>query len=191
MLEGVITDIASANWDGLIEAAYAELSGREDGLAICVASHQLQDQGTKPKLVKFHGCAVSASNDPGYFSELIVARSAQIADWGSSNKTAAIKDYLKGLIGQKRTFMLGLSAQDYNIQNLFREARDTLGWIWDQGAPAYLFSEDQLGAKQDDLLENVYRDQYNGAQRAAIEKSSVIRAFCKGTSPCSPSSGVY
>ena len=75
--------------------------------------------------------------------------------------------------------MLGLSAQDYNIQNLFREARDTLNWGWDPGAPAYLFSEDQLGAKQDDLLENVYRDQYNGAQRATIENGSVIRAFAK------------
>ena len=179
MLEGVVTDIASANWDGLIEAAYAELTGGEDGLAVCVTSQQLQDQGARPKLIKFHGCAVNAKNDPQHFTDLIVARSAQIANWGSSLRTAAIKDYLKGLIGQKRTLMLGLSAQDFNIQNLFREARDTLSWIWDQDAPAYLFSEDKLGAKQDDLLENVYRNQYNGAQRANIKDGSVIRAFAK------------
>ncbi len=179
MIEGVITDIASANWDDLIERAYADLSDKEDGLAICVASHQLQDQGTKPKLIKFHGCAASAKDNPNYFSELIVARSAQIADWGSSHKTIAIKDYLKGLIGQKRTLMLGLSAQDYNIQYLFREARDTLSWTWESDAPAYLFSEDQLGAKQDDLLENVYRAQYNGPKRATIKNGSVIRAFAK------------
>ena len=42
-----------------------------------------------------------------------------------------------------------------------------------------MFSEDQLGAKQGDLLENVYKDQYNGAQRTVIDDRSVIRAFAK------------
>jgi len=179
LLEGVVTDIATANWDGLIEAAYSALAGGDDGLAVCVTSQQLQDQGTKPKLIKFHGCAISAKNDPANFLELIIARSAQLSDWGSGAKTAAIKSYLKGVISQKRTLMLGLSAQDFNIQYLFREARDILSWTWTSDAPAYVFSEDQLGAKQSDLLENVYRDQYDGAQRAVIENHSVIRAFAK------------
>ena len=178
VLEGAVSEIASANWDGLIEKAYAELAGNVDGLAVCVASTQLQDQGNKPKLVKFHGCAPSARDDPDRFRALIVARSAQLSDWGSQDRSG-MKTHLTALIGERRTLMLGLSAQDFDIQHLFREARDKLSWTWNEADPAYLFSEDRLGATQDDLLENVYRGQYDGSSRQDIAERSVIRAFAK------------
>jgi len=179
VIEGVITNIASANWDGLIEKAYGELANDQAGLAVCVSSSQLQDIGPQPKLLKFHGCAVLARQNPEEFHDLLVARSSQIAGWGATAKTQAISAYLKVLVGQSRTLMLGLSVQDFNIQQLFHDASTTLGWEWNSENPAFLFSEDKLGGNQDALLENMYPRIYDGENRDEIGNKSVIRAFAK------------
>lgn len=177
--EGIIDEIASANWDGLVEKAYAAISGGGDSLAVCVKSDDLQQAAQKPKLVKFHGCAIRAKQDPDQYRDLIVARSAQLHDWGKNDATKGVKSHLVSVIGERPTLMLGLSAQDTNIKELFTQARDVLNWPWPGDQPSYIFSEDKLGGSQDDLLELVYKDAYDGPQRAIISESSVIRAYAK------------
>lgn len=179
VLEGVIGKVASANWDGLIERAYQELAGQCDGLAVCVESTHLQEAGLRPKLIKFHGCAVLAREDPDQYHDLITARSSQLAQWGTRPRTGAISEDLKLQVQQFRTLMLGLSAQDSNIQKLFEAARQQLAWGWDPNNPAFVFSEDQLGGNQDALLENMYPNVYEGDRREEIASGSVIRAFAK------------
>lgn len=142
ILEGVVGNVASANWDGLIEKAYLELAGQREGLAVCVESAHLQQAGLRPKLLKFHGCAVLAREDPDNFYELIIARSSQLAQWGTRPRTGAISEDLKLQVQQFRTLMLGLSAQDFNIQKLFEAARQQLAWQWNANNPAFVFSED-------------------------------------------------
>src|SRR5258708_7802400 len=59
-LEGCAADIATANWDGLIEIALEKLSGRGRVLRVCVLGEDLRIEPLRSNLYKFHGCAVRA-----------------------------------------------------------------------------------------------------------------------------------
>lgn len=61
--EGALFEIASANWDALIEKASMELNGGDQPIAICLKGEDLQAGANQPKLVKFHGCAKCALED--------------------------------------------------------------------------------------------------------------------------------
>ena len=68
VLEGAVTTIASANWDGFIEAAITRLSlGAPGLLKVVIDSDQLRDAAGRPKLLKFHGCIIQATQNPGVF----------------------------------------------------------------------------------------------------------------------------
>ena len=56
----------------------------------------------------------------------------------------------------KPTLMLGLSAQDAIFNLVFATAAVRMPWPWPGVRPAYVFSEDALGASQEGLLKNVY-----------------------------------
>jgi hypothetical protein len=58
-LEGVIPQIASANWDGLLEAAAIELGQRETLYRVCVTGADFRGPPAAARLLKFHGCALS------------------------------------------------------------------------------------------------------------------------------------
>lgn len=75
--------------------------------------------------------------------------------------------------------MLGLSAQDANIQGLFAAAQATMAWPWPSHPPAYAFSENALGADQEGLLQNVYHQDYTPANRLAMEGEALVQAFAK------------
>lgn len=61
ILEGVLSDIASANWDGLVEKAVEGLTAAGySALAVCVRQQDLRQPQLKAWLFKFHGCAVKA-----------------------------------------------------------------------------------------------------------------------------------
>ena len=177
--EGVVSELASANWDGLIEKAGLAISGGESPLSVCVRSEDLQNAQNSPKLIKFHGCAVRAREDEMTYRQYIVGRQAQISNWANEERVNALADHLKVTIEQKPTLMLGLSAQDFNIQNLFGAARATIGWSWPGERPSYVFSEHEVTQDQRTLLQIVYRDEYEGAKREEIIIGSQIRAFAK------------
>lgn len=65
-MEGVFTDVSSANWDYLIEAAERDLAGPGALLDICIRANDFQAAAAPAKLLKFHGCAVRAVNDAPY-----------------------------------------------------------------------------------------------------------------------------
>lgn len=52
--------------------------------------------------------------------------------------------------------MMGLSAQDSNIQALFASAEATMRWPWPGDRPSFVFSGDKVGTDQEALLKNVY-----------------------------------
>lgn len=59
VLEGALHEIASANWDGFIEAAVEQLTGCIAGnLQVIVDPGHLRDAPGKARLLKFHGCIV-------------------------------------------------------------------------------------------------------------------------------------
>jgi len=177
--EGIVDELASANWDGLVEKATAAISNGNTSLVVCVKSEDLQNAQQKPKLLKFHGCAVRARNNENEYRPYIVGREAQLASWSHEDKTKGIFSHLVTVISERPTLMLGLSAQDFNIQHLFGKAEDTLAWQWPGERPSYVFSEEEVTDGQQSLLEIVYKGDYQGAKRTEIKGQSHIRAFAK------------
>src|SRR3546814_10773745 len=100
----------------------------------------------------------------------MVARQNQINGWSARNPVMA--PFLTGLITRRPTLMLGLSAQDSNIQNLFAEAQATMAWPWPSHPPAYVFSENALGIDQRGLLQNVYRSEEHPSELQSLMRIS-------------------
>jgi hypothetical protein len=179
MAEGVLPDIASANWDGLIEAAVDEVSaGSGTVLRVCVRPADLRDHSLQARLLKFHGCAVRAGLDPTVYRPLLIARQSQITAWPDNPDYVLMKAQLVNLAATRPTLMIGLSAQDSNIQSVFSAARSQMAWTWPSDPPAYVFAEDSLGDDQRNILRVVYREAYDSNSRA-IEESALLRAFAK------------
>jgi hypothetical protein len=73
--------------------------------------------------------------------------------------------------------MMGLSAQDSNIQAFFASAEATMRWPWPGDRPSFVFSGDQVGGDQEALLKNVYPQAYTAAARGEINDQSLIKAY--------------
>jgi hypothetical protein len=178
-IEGVASDIASANWDGLIEIATRELAGDLPIVTVYVRAEDLRLPASRSRLFKFHGCAIRARDDEATYRPLLIARHPQIHGWVEDPANAAIVGRLVSLIVSKPTLTVGLSAQDANILNIFNRAHAQLAWNWPGDRPAYVFAENDLGADQKGLLECVYKDAFTAATRTPIRQSALIQAFAK------------
>jgi hypothetical protein len=179
-MEGVIPNVASANWDGLIEAASTELSGgTNDIIRVCVKGDDLRKPELQATLLKFHGCAVRAKEDEATFRDLLVARDPQIINWMIETKHAAIALELTSYLIKHPTLVMGLSAQDTDIRFIFSKAQSMLPWRWPCNPPAYVFAEDDLGPDQLAVLQIGYGESEFNAHSQAIRDSALIRAYAK------------
>jgi hypothetical protein len=116
-LEGVMTVMASANWDGLIEAAMAQITeDPAEHLGVVVLQQDLRDGSVPVQLLKFHGCAVMAGSGDSIYRKALVGRQAQITAWPNAQEKAAVRTKMLSAATEKPTFMVGFSAQDSNIQ---------------------------------------------------------------------------
>lgn len=176
-IEGVVSQMPTANWDSLIERAIQILAGAQPVLRVVVAPSDVRGNRLRANLYKFHGCAQSALNDEAHFRGLLVARSNQINSWVAQNPVMA--PFLIHFIVSQPTLMLGLSAQDSNIQGLFAAAQATMAWPWPSNPPAYAFSANALGVDHEGLLQNVYHHDYTPANRRLIEAEALVQAYAK------------
>jgi hypothetical protein len=176
-IEGVASEIPSANWDSLVERAVLMLAGNQPVLRIAVASEDTRGNRRRANLYKFHGCAQSARDDAPQFRPLLVARQNQINGWLANNPVMG--GLLTHLIVTKPTLMLGLSAQDANIQGLFAAAKTQMAWRWPVQPPAYAFAENALGGDQESLLQNVYHLDYTPVNRPQMEDEALVQAYAK------------
>ncbi len=179
ILEGVASDLPSANWDGLVEKAVDALSGGVPTLRVWVRGEEARDPQLKAELYKFHGCAVSAGKDEGKYRERLIGRASQINGWAARQENAVLVNKLIEIVTTKPTLMLGLSAQDSNIQGVFVAAQERMSWPWPSHPPALVFSENALGPDQEGLLGNVYRAAYAAGTRQAINDSALLKAYAK------------
>lgn len=177
--EGLVSEIPSANWDGLVEKAMAMLNDGVCALKVCVRSEDLQAADQKATLVKFHGCAVRAREDEATYRPYIVGAQRQIDAWRDDQKMQGLVQHLTSVAIEKPTLLLGFSAQDGNIRNLFSLASNAQNWEWPGDFPAYVMAEEAIGEAQSALLGNVYKEQFDGVDRAEIKKSAHLRAFAK------------
>lgn len=179
LLEGVSSDIVSANWDGLVEKAVDTLTGGVSALVVYVRPEDLREPQQRARLFKFHGCAVKATADEATYRPCLVGRQSQIHGWVARQDNAPIVQRLIDLIATKPTLMMGLSAQDANIQAIFAAAEARMAWPWPGDRPSYVFSENAIGVDQQGLLRNVYRAAYTPGTRQQILDSALIRAYAK------------
>jgi hypothetical protein len=178
-IEGCLPEIASANWDGLIEKAVDELAGPRNGvLTTYVRPEDFRGRDPRSRLMKFHGCAVLASGNPAVYRPLLIGRVSQIEGWTSDPNSAVMRQQLIGVAVIRPTLMVGLSAQDLDIRDLFNQAKVLLHWEWPSSTPAHVFAEETLGHNQNTILSCVYRDAYDKDPRA-IQQSAQFRAFAK------------
>jgi hypothetical protein len=178
-LEGVVSDIPSANWDGLIESAVGELAQDPDQiLRVVVLAEDFRDPQRRTRLLKFHGCALLAANDETKYRGALGGAQSQITDWPNDNNSKLMATALQTLATTKPTLMIGLSAQDTDIQDVFSKAKGLMPWSWRTEPPAHVFAEEQLGDMQRNLLKVVYRDEYE-RHGQEIEKGALVRAYAK------------
>lgn len=178
MVEGVTSQIASANWDNLVEKAVSEL-GNGAALTVVVSPEDLRGPQQRARLYKFHGCAAKAAQEPAIYRRRLVGRQSQINGWPFAHENTAIADQLVLWATTRRTLMIGLSAQDSNIQGIFAKAQASITWPWPSTDLAFVIAANGLGADQKGLLENVYLANYSPANRTAINETALIRAYGK------------
>lgn len=179
-LEGTTPEMLSANWDPLIERAVDALTDGNPALSPTVVARpaDLQLPCNRTRLIKFHGCAVKAQNDPGQYRQWLVASTDQVAAFCTQANNQGLVTALTHIVASKRTLMLGLSAQDANIQGIFNRAANEL--TWQLGTPpSYVFSEQELGMDQRSLLKNVYRDQITPANLISVFEAARVQAYAK------------
>jgi hypothetical protein len=178
-LEGVITQLATANWDGLLEAGMRELGHDDKFYRITVTGEDLRGPAAAAVLYKFHGCALRAIEREDAYRPLLIARAAQITGWMSNGTFKVVRDQLLALAQRSRTLMIGMSAQDKNIQDIFGRVGAQQGWKWtDQPAPI-VFSAQDLGTDQKDMLNVAYGHDVYEPHRAAICESASLPAYGK------------
>lgn len=179
ILEGAVQEVASANWDGFIEAAVARLSGAVPGvMQVVVDPDQLRGPAGRAKLLKFHGCIIHAAREPHIFRQYLTGSYTQIMAWPETAAFAAMRNEIVGLATTHKTLVLGLSIQDNNLQTIFTRANAVHGWPWPcaPAAPAHVFCEDRIQLGQRDVLRLVYGDAYNNAP-AALHDATLLRAW--------------
>lgn len=122
---------------------------------------------------------MKAQGDPGQYRQWLVASNDQVAAFCTQANNQGLVTALTHIVGSKRTLMLGLSAQDSNIQGIFNKAANELTWQLGDPLPSYVFSEQELGMDQRSLLKNVYRDQITGTNLTAVFEAARIQAYAK------------
>jgi hypothetical protein len=131
ILEGAVNEIASANWDGFIEAAVQRLGGGSGGnLQVVVDPGHLRDVSGKARLLKFHGCIIHATQDPGSYRKFLTASEAQVTDWLNNPDFVAMRNEVISTAANLKALMIGLSLQDNNLQGVFSSARRANAWPW-------------------------------------------------------------
>jgi hypothetical protein len=179
ILEGAVQTVASANWDGFIEAAVERLGNGVPGmLQVVVDPAQLRSAPGRARLLKFHGCIVHATNEPDIFRRHLIGSHPQILRWPVGNEFAAMRNQIVGLATNSKTLVMGLSIQDMNLQTVFASAAEANAWPWPcaPNAMAQIFCEDEIQQGQRDVLTLVYGDAYND-NMGVIDDASLLRSW--------------
>ncbi|MFD2857588.1 hypothetical protein ACFSZS_26585 [Seohaeicola zhoushanensis] len=108
ILEGAVQAIASANWDGFIEAAVERLSNGVQGvLQVVVDPNQLRGPAGRARLLKFHGCIVHATREPAVFRRFLTGSYTQIMGWPEAAAFAAMRNAVVGLATTQKPWCWG------------------------------------------------------------------------------------
>lgn len=177
MLEGIVSTAVTANWDGLIEKAFAALSERpDDQVRVIVKEDEFRTKKAPRELIKFHGCAIRALEDEAEYRDMLIARLPQIEGWISDHPH--MRSHLEARFSDQETLMMGLSVQDENMHAMFYNASSNLKRTWKTPWPAVVLSEHILRSRHRGVLEATYSN-YEPTNRDDIANGSVLGAWAK------------
>lgn len=174
--EGVISNLASGNWDGLVEKALGHISSTAALLDVYVDVNDPRDANGHAEIAKFHGCAVRALENSERYRDKIIATSAQISNLHGAVSYEHMRDRLRDLTTRMRSLVLGLSMQDSDLLTTIRSSASRSPWKWDAHNPAYLFAEPKVLPSQRDVLEVAYGEDYS-LERLTIVQRSALGAY--------------
>jgi hypothetical protein len=180
-LEGAAPEIVSANWDGLIEKAVESLS--EDSsqvVVVCVRAQDLRQDRRLMRLLKFHGCAIRAHQDPTTYRAYLIGRASQITNWPNEPRFQLMCQELVGLVSTRPTLMIGLSAQDEDIRQVFSKAQNQMQWEWDENERVHVFADRGINANHRQILRLAFDPAYP-AHGNEIETNALLPAYAKAT----------
>jgi hypothetical protein len=178
-LEGAAPEVVSANWDGLIEKAVESLADDSSQvLVVCVRGIELRQDVRLMRLLKFHGCAIRAHANPDTYREYLIGRASQITRWPNEQRFRLMRQELVALVAKRPTLMIGLSAQDEDVRQVFSEAQETMHWDWREDERIYVFANDALDPNHREILRLAFDEAYpdHGEQ---IESTALLRTYAK------------
>lgn len=179
-LEGAVAEVASPNWDGLIEAAFTELgTSASNFLRIVVLADEVRGVERSLMLIKFHGCAVLATEDPPRYRGALVASRKQITAWIASDAHRVVRGELVQLATKKPGLVIGLSAQDENIQQIFAQAANAMNWTWPSDPPSHVFASGSLSDHHINILRVIYGEE----SACEMETEVLVPAYGKAFLP--------
>ena len=176
ILEGVVRSASSANWDGLIESAIERLTSEPEAiLRVVVRPEAFSRPEARCELLKFHGCAVKAAEDPETYRSTLIARQSQISGWATRPENTLMKERLEHLVATRGTLVVGLSAQDSNIHTILNQASSNLARAWPADPPAVAVAMETLGTDQRHVLRITYGESY-APNRHDIDEAALLGA---------------
>jgi hypothetical protein len=181
IMEGAVKTVASGNWDGFIEDAIARLSNGGAGiLQVIVDPDHLREAPAQAKLLKFHGCVIYATKEPGAFRKYLTGSRTQITEWPDNPEFTPMVNAMIDVATNQKTMVLGLSIQDYNLQTIFSKAKQVHAWPWPctPHAPGHVFCGDQITNGQSNVLKIVYGDAYD-IDAIHIQSAAHLRAWAE------------
>jgi len=181
ILEGVVGSAVTANWDGLIERALAEVTDEPDAvIRVVVRGEDFRQSGRRAQLIKFHGCAVRARDDEVTYRGLLIARHQQISGWTERNENRVMRTHLELLYTDHPSLVIGLSLQDADIHTMIARSIEDLQRPWPHTPPAVVLAEEQLQPHHRRVLQATYRSEYE-SHTAEINDSAILGSYAKPT----------
>src|ERR1019366_3731493 len=115
--EGIIAEMLTTNWDALVELAHEECrSGKPLTLQTVACSNEWNRNGCRSRLIKIHGCARKVRSNAAVYRPFLIATRTDIRTWIASQRFEPFQTAFKAILREKTAFFVGLSAQDWNIQ---------------------------------------------------------------------------
>lgn len=179
MLEGIGRAIQTTNWDGLIEAALAQLTSTPETIVrVVVTPDDFHKPERRSDLLKFHGCAVRARDDESTYRRLLIARKSQISGWTTRPENRLMKERLQYVYSTRPALVVGLSAQDADIHTVFNQAIENLQRNWSSSPPGVMVASQRLEYHHKHVLRITYGDAY-APNDTAITSASLLGAYAK------------
>lgn len=172
MIFTVITDIHTRIVLGFYVGLYT------DGiLNVIVDPNQFRENPCLAQLIKFHGCIVSASEDPDNYRSRLVATEVGILGYGDDKAKKAIHDKLISIASESRVLTAGLSLQDINLVQIFSKAKALIEWDWDDKPPVIVCCEEKFSAGQKMAMQLTYGDTSFAENKGDIMALSHLRSW--------------